>query len=148
MSRVAARAVVPGEVDEVRALWFDLQRWPGFVDGFARVVQVDPGWPATGRLVWDSTPHGRGRVVEHAGGAVEDAKVAGTQHVSFEPHDAGVLVAVELDYRLKGRGPLTPLLDVLFVRRAMGDALERTVRRFAAEAQLDAELRDGEVPET
>ena len=46
-------------------LWTDLARWPTFVEGFARVVEVDPGWPGEGsRVIWDSIPAGRGRVTE------------------------------------------------------------------------------------
>lgn len=145
MSRVSAAARVPGTVDEVRALWFDLGRWPSFVDGFATVVRVDPGWPATGELVWDSTPHGRGRVIERPDGSFEDVRLAGTQALTFEPDAEGATVAVRLalDYRIKERTPITPLLDVFFVRRAVGDAVSRTVQRFAAECRLDADLRAG-----
>jgi hypothetical protein len=144
VTHVRAAAHVPGTVDEVRALWFDLSRWPSFVDGFGSVVRADPGWPATGEVVWDSTPHGRGRVIERRDGTFEDGRLTGRQTVRFEPSGDGVAVAVELDYRLKERTPLTPLLDRFFVRRAVRDALVRTVRRFAAEARLDADLRAGE----
>src|SRR5919199_1915881 len=40
------------------------ERAPAFVDGFSRLVRVDPGWPAEGSVEWESTPGGRGRVVE------------------------------------------------------------------------------------
>jgi uncharacterized membrane protein len=143
VTRVRAGAHVPGTADQARALWFDLSRWPAFVDGFASVVRVDPGWPGTGEIVWDSTPHGRGRVVERRDGSFEDGRLTGTQEVRFRELEDGVAVSVELDYRLKERTPITPLVDYFFVRRSVREALERTLRRFAAEARFDSDLRRG-----
>jgi hypothetical protein len=140
---VAASATVPGTVEDARALWFDLKRWPAFVDGFATVVRVDPEWPVRGELVWDSTPHGRGRVIERADGTFEDARLEGTQRLTFEPEGDGVRVRLAFDYRIKERTVITPVLDRLFVRRAVRDALVRTVQRFAAEARLEDDLRAG-----
>ena len=62
--------------------------------------RVEGDWPRAGaRVVWDSHPGGRGRVVERvvalraAAAArsveVEDEKVRGTQRVSFAPHEHG-----------------------------------------------------------
>jgi hypothetical protein len=134
---------VPGSVEQARALWFDLARWPAFIDGFAAVVRVDPGWPEQGEIVWDSTPHGRGRVVERPDGSFEDARLEGVQSVTFETAADGSVVRLVLDYRIKQRTPLTPLLDLFFVRRAVRDALTRTVARFAAEARVEDDLRSG-----
>ena len=145
MTKVSAAAAVPGTPEQVRALWFDTTRWPAIVDGFAHVVRMDPGWPERGEIVWDSTPHGRGRVIERPDGSFEDVRLAGTQALTFEPDAEGATVAVTLalDYRIKERTPITPLLDVFFVRRAVRDAVSRTVQRFAAECRLDADLRAG-----
>jgi len=90
-------------------------------------------------------------VVETAHGpdavAVEDRRLAGVERVRFEPAaEGGVRVEVELDYRLKERTPATALVDLLFIRRAQQDALQRTVRRLVAEARLDADVRAGRVP--
>ncbi|MGH2823402.1 MAG: hypothetical protein ACRDLY_10360, partial [Thermoleophilaceae bacterium] len=42
-------------------LWSDVERWPSFVEGFARTLESAPEWPAAGaRVVWESTPAGRG----------------------------------------------------------------------------------------
>jgi hypothetical protein len=41
-------------------------------------------------------------------------------------------VSVEFAYRLNRRSPLTPILDALFVRRAMQAWLRATLARFAA----------------
>jgi hypothetical protein len=53
--------------------------------------------------------------------------------VTFTPEDDGVVVELKLEYRLKRRSILTPLLDVLFIRRAMSSSLELTLARFGAE---------------
>lgn len=144
MSRVRAQVRIDGDLPIWRAeeLWYELTRWPVFVDGFAHAVTVGDGWPRSGTLVWDSHPGGRGRVAERvtrfvAGAGqeveVEDAKLTGTQRLSFGP---GV-VALELDYRLKDGAWL---LDLLFVRRAMRDSLQRTLNRFAIELRAEREL--------
>jgi hypothetical protein len=147
VSRVSAAARVPGALEQVRALWYDLGRWPSFIDGFGSLVAVGPDWPETGAIVWDSTPHGRGRVVENPDGTFEDAQLTGTQTIAFEPEAGGATVVVRLafDYRIKERTPVTPLLDLFFVRRAVRDALTRTVNRFAAECRLDDDVRAGRI---
>ena len=143
MTKVSAAAAAPGTAEQVRELWFDTSRWPAFVDGFSHVVRADEGWPDRGEIVWDSTPHGRGRVVERPDGTFEDAQLRGTQSVRFEPLDGGVRVTLEMAYAIKERTVVTPFVDFFFVRRAMRDALTRTVRRFAAECRMDADLRAG-----
>jgi hypothetical protein len=150
VSRVAASTVVPGSPADAEALWFDLARWPAFVDGFATVVRRDPDWPGGGTLVWQSTPHGRGRVFERVSGytqaaehasEIEDERLRGTQTITFEEgRRGGTRVTLRLDYAIKDRNLLWPLLDLLFVRRSIRDALTRTMRRFEAERRGDAEL--------
>jgi len=146
MGRARAAIEVAGGVEDAEALWYDLQRWPTFIDGFGHVVRRDDGWPATGAtLVWDSTPAGRGRVVERvtaqvAGqgqtAEVEDPRLAGTQVVAFTALEDGVGVTLSLDYRLKQGIPvLRTLIDALFIGRAMRDALRRTLVRFARELE-------------
>jgi uncharacterized membrane protein len=147
---VRAEIDVDAPLEEVEALWYDVRRWPSFVDGFAHVAKMEDGWPARGgRLVWDSTPRGRGRVVERVtehepGGGqtaeVEDPRMRATQRVGFERLADGTVVALELEYRLKERNPLTPLVDVLFIRRSLRDALRRTLERLGRELKADAEL--------
>ncbi len=140
MSRVTVSTRVPGgTVEAARELWFDVRRWPSFVDGFGHVVRQDPAWPAGGTLVWQSTPHGRGRVIEHAGGRVEDERLIGRQEVDFAPAADGVEVTVRFDYELRNRTPVTPLVDRLFIRRAVRDALGRTLRRYAIELAAETE---------
>jgi uncharacterized membrane protein len=150
VGRVRAEIEVDAPLEEVEALWYDVRRWPSFVDGFAHVAKQEDGWPAQGgRLVWDSTPRGRGRVLErvteHEPGAgqtaeVEDPRMRATQRVEFQRLTDGTVVGLELDYRLKERNPLTPLVDVLFIRRSLRDALRRTLERLAREVKADSEL--------
>jgi hypothetical protein len=131
-------------------LWTDTARWPTFVDGFARVVEADAGWPEPGsRLVWESGPAGRGRVTERIRELVPgelivsqifEAQLTGIQRVTFAPDTDGSLVAVEFEYELQKGGALRKLTDVLFIRRALSDMLARTLRRFSTEAAEQASL--------
>jgi hypothetical protein len=143
VSRVRVSATVPGPEDAVRALWQDPARWPSFVDGLARVVRVEGDWPHEGRVVWDSKRSARGRVVEVAAGPeavhVEDARITGTQRLTVEPAADGLVrLTVELEYRLKDGPGVRALVDLLIVRRALGDGLRRTLRRFLIERQDEA----------
>jgi hypothetical protein len=71
---------------------------------------------------------------------VEDDKLRGTQKVTFEPGTDEVEVALELEYELKHSNVMTPLTDVLFIRRALRDSLNRSLIRFARERRGDLEL--------
>jgi uncharacterized membrane protein len=133
------------------ALWTDLTRWPTFIDGFGHVDRVDREWPAEGaKLVWRSGPAGRGVVTEKVvasepGGRfvtqVLEERMRGAQAVTFATTDDGATrVDVELDYQLTQGGPLKGVTDFLFIRRALTDALRRTLRRFATEAAEEASL--------
>ena len=147
-----ARQLLPGAtVDEVQALWLDLDRWPGFVDGFGALARREGAWPhGDARIVWDSLRNGRGRVVERVidfqSGVthlvrIEDPQLRGTQRARFSAYDGGCEISLELDYALKQPGVGGRLTDVLFVRRAVGDGLRRTLRRFAVELEADRALR-------
>ena len=151
----AARAQIdlPAQVSAAEALWYDVQRWPSFVDGFSHVAKLEGDWPRAGaRLVWDSTREGRGRVSERVVAyevrsgqtvEVEDPRITGTQTVTFTPRPEGTSrLDLVLDYRIKGANPLTPVVDVLFIRRAFNDALRRTLSRFRYELRADLELAE------
>jgi uncharacterized membrane protein len=139
------------EPERAWALWTDIARWPTFVEGFGHVVSQSGDWPEQGaKLVWQSTPGGRGRVTEKVTASepgllyvtqvFEDA-LSGSQLVSFDTADDGrTRVELRLDYKLTGAGPLKALADVLFIRRALGQALARTLARFAAEAAEESAL--------
>jgi hypothetical protein len=147
MGSVRASVVVPGLASAAEALWYDQRRWPAFVDGLKHVARVEGNWPAAGsRVVWDSSPGGRGRVQERVLAyeprtgqelAVEDEKIRGTQRVAFVPREGGVAVTLELQYDLKESKPFMKLVDLLFVRRSQRESLERTLRRFATELRDD-----------
>ena len=140
MPEVRAAAEVPGPAAQVLALWDDPARWAAFVDGFKAVARVDPAWPHAGAsLTWDSTPHGPGRTRERsvAPGVreVESEQLTGTLTADF----AEGVFTVTLDYELKDRTPFA----LFFVRRALRDALRRTINRFAIERRADASLVGG-----
>jgi Polyketide cyclase / dehydrase and lipid transport len=147
VGRVSARVDVSAQASDAEALWYDTRRWPAFVDGCKHVARIDGDWPHEGaRVVWDSYPGGRGRVLEHVVGyearvgqalAVEDEKIRGTQRVAFVPHAEGVTVSLELDYDLKEQRGMFGAFDLLFVRRPQREALQRTLRRFAAELRSE-----------
>jgi hypothetical protein len=131
-------------------LWTDVSRWPSFVEGFARRLELSPEWPAKGaRVVWESNPDGRGRVTEtvvesapalFATQVFED-RLMGTQTFLVGPANHGSEVALSLDYELTRAGPLGGLADMIFIRRALRDSLRRTLFRFELEAQEEAGLR-------
>ena len=146
---MTARQEIAGSLGTAERLWYDTSRWNAFIDGFARVVDVTGAWPGPGsRLVWESTPAGRGRVVERVVDQrpgdgqevrVEDPRLTGTQRIAFTALDDGVGVELELEYELVEGGPFGGIVDLLFVRRALRDSLRRTLERFAQ--TLDEDLQ-------
>jgi hypothetical protein len=50
---------------------------------------------------------------------------------------AGVEVTLRLEYRLTRRSPVTPVIDALFIRRAMSLSLSRSLARFGARLRTD-----------
>jgi hypothetical protein len=149
LARAQAEVVLAPEA--ALRLWADPTRWATFVEGFARVIEQDPGWPAEGsRLVWESVPAGRGRVTEKVmrGAAAErfatqvfEERLVGLQTFRASESDAGSRVELSLEYTLTKYGPLGGLADAIFIRRALRDSLRRTLSRFAVEAEEEAGLR-------
>ena len=156
MGRAAASVTLPGPISEAEELWYDTERWPTWVDGLAHVAKVEGDWPQSGaRVVWDSPPAGRGRVMEvvtryevRVGQtlSIEDEQMLGTQSVAFEPVDGGVKVTMTLDFELKTENRVPILTDlfsalrVVFIRPRLRDSLRRTLVRFGRELQSDREL--------
>jgi uncharacterized membrane protein len=145
-----ARGTVPLSPTETMGLWRDIERWPSFVEGFARWLELAPGWPDNGaRVVWQSTPDGRGRVTETVTASEADRfstqvfeeALIGTQTLRVAPTPEGSEVELTLDYELAKYGPLAGVADALFIRRALRDALRRTLFRFRIEAEEEASLR-------
>ena len=150
MGRASASITVPGRAADAEALWYDPHRWGSWVDGFGHIVKLDGEWPERGaRLLWDSPPGGRGRVQERVVAyesrtgqtvEVEDGTFAGRQQVAFKPGSGEVEVTLSLEYEIKDRTALTPIVDRLFVRRAMTDSLRRTLTRFANERKAEIQF--------
>jgi hypothetical protein len=140
VARVRVNQFFDASVHEVETCWYDVNRWPEWVDGLARVISVDGSWPQVGsEVTWQSSPAGRGRVSERVeayeplGGLtvhVRDDAIEGRQEVRFEPAGNGVEIELSLDYRIQRRSPLTPLIERLFVRRPMTISLTKTLERF------------------
>jgi hypothetical protein len=132
-------------------LWSDVARWSSFVEGFARELERSPEWPAAGaRVVWESTPAGRGRVTERVVEGegpdrfvtqVFEDRLNGTQTFRVVESEAGSRAELALEYELTKYGPLSAVADVIFIRRAIRDSLRRTLSRFAVEAEEEAGLR-------
>ena len=150
MARASASITVKGRAAEAEALWYDKHRWPSWVDGFGHVIRIDGPWPEVGaRVMWQSPPGGRGLVQERVVAyetrtgqtlEVEDETMTGRQTVAFTPGLEETKVTLTLEYELKERNPLTPVVDLLFVRRAQADALRRTLRRFANERAAEIQF--------
>ncbi len=154
MRVVSAVETFPGSVHEAETVWYETGRWPEWVDGLDRVLTVDGRWPEGGASVtWESGPAGRGRVVEQvvahealAGQTVEvqDETMRGHQTVAFTPEEEdGVSVTLRLEYELKRRSIVTPLIDSLFIKRAFANSVQTTLRRFGAELAAAREARVG-----
>lgn len=143
MRTVLVAQQFPGSVDQAQARWYDTSRWPAWVDGLSRVIRVDGEWPQVGASVtWESAPAGRGRVIERVVGyehlvgqtvEVDDDSITGRQSVHFRPAQDGVEVDLSLEYALKRRSILTPVIDALFIRRAMASSLRMTLVRFGGQ---------------
>jgi Polyketide cyclase / dehydrase and lipid transport len=143
MRAVQVAMTFPAGVEAAQACWYDVARWPAWVHGCERVVGVSGGWPGLGSVVnWESTPAGRGAVREEvlayderAGQQlrIRDDSIEGRQSVGFTAVDDGVAVTLTLEYTITKRSLITPVLDLLFVARAMSSSLSSTLTRFGAE---------------
>jgi hypothetical protein len=149
MARIERTGFAPVTPLVAQRLWVNTNRWPTFVDGFGHVERIDDSWPEPGsKVVWVSGPAGRGTVTEkvrdYSDGAVAtevfDSQMTGIQAIRFEAVEDGCDVFLSLDYELTTGGPLRGLTDVLFIRRSLAMALERTIRRFSTEAGDEATL--------
>ena len=149
MRTASAVTTVPLPPGDAMRLWTDVERWPSFVEGFARRLELSPEWPEKGaRVVWESNPDGRGRVTETVTAndgtsfstQVFEEALMGTQTLRVAPASDGAEVALSLEYQLVKYGPLSGLADAIFIRRALRDALRRTLFRFGIEAEEEARL--------
>lgn len=147
MATVEAAVEIPAPLAEVWDLYFDSSRWAAWVDGFAAVVS-ESGYPdVDGKLIWRSTPAGRGQVNEQV--LVHDDRSShriryrdpeseGELETTFEmlPTEDGRLTRVEqhLVYGLRQGGPLSAITDFLFIRSQMRQSLERSLSDLRHEA--------------
>lgn len=152
MSTANASRDFEAPLETAERLWLDVSRWRAFVDGFESLVSQEGNWPDQGaEVVWESTPAGRGQVVERVLAQrpgleleteVEDPQIVGVQRVAFaELGDGGTAIDIELEYQLRRRGPLSSLTDNLFIRRAVRDSLRRTLRDFDYELRSEVEAQ-------
>ena len=150
MKTARATAGVRLTPEDAVALWSDTGRWPSFVEGFGHLLERSPGWPAVEeRVVWQSTPGGRGRVTEKVveqepdrfATMVFEEALAGRQTLRAVRAPEGAQVELSLEYTLTKYGPFSFVADALFIRRALGDSLRRTLFRFGVEAEEEAGLR-------
>jgi Polyketide cyclase / dehydrase and lipid transport len=140
---ISVAEVFAGTVHEAETCWYDTSAWPSWVDGLDHVEGTTGDWPRAGSSVtWRSGPAGRGRVIERVSGheplagqtvEVQDDAISATQSLTFTPVDEGVEIRLSLEYAIKQRNPFTPLVDLLFIRRAMETSLRRTLSSFGAE---------------
>ena len=134
-------------VSDAERCWYDTSRWSSWVDGLDTVLETRDPWPLVGGgVTWQSGPAGRGRVTEAvvaytpADGQtvqVSDDRVTGRQAVTFAAVPGGVEVTLALQYRISRSSPLTPVVDLLFVRRAMTQSLGRSLDRFGVRLRGD-----------
>ena len=140
MGRASASMRVPGLASDAEALWYDPLRWPAWIDGFGHVVELPErrGRPSGAARLGRRRRGGRGRVLETVialraarrpdASRSRTAACAAPSRSSFEPgRRRGARSRSSLEYELKERTPLTPLVDLLFVRRAIAASLRRTL---------------------
>jgi uncharacterized protein YndB with AHSA1/START domain len=148
MAEVSAEVEIPTPLADVWDLYFDPDRWPSWVDGFARITAAD-GYPEVGgTLSWESTAAGRGpvseRVLAHEPRSLHrisyaDPGSVGELETRFEMVPAGdrqrrTRVIQTLRYRLVGAGPLGPITDRLFIRTQMRRSVQRSLVHLRSEA--------------
>ncbi|MGI8713717.1 MAG: SRPBCC family protein [Solirubrobacteraceae bacterium] len=142
MRTVTVERTFIASVPDAEAHWYDTGHWAQWVDGLERVIAVQGDWPRAGASVtWQSGPAGRGLVTERvtahrplAGQTLEvcDDAIRGEQSIALAPDGSQVRMTLSLAYRITRRSPVTPVVDLLFIRRAMIDSLELTLTRFGA----------------
>ena len=150
MSEVDAEIEIPVPLADLWDLYFDRERWPDWVDGFARTTTID-GYPGEGgKLAWESTPAGRGsvreRVLEHDPRRLHriaylDPESEGELETRFEIVPSGdsarmTRVSQRLSYRLVEAGPFAMITDLLFIRGQMRGSLQRSLIGLKSEAAV------------
>lgn len=145
MAEVGSGELIEASLKDVWEVFFDPERWPSWVDGFAEVVSISDGYPTEGgALRWRSIPAGRGevseKVLEHEPRRLHrisfgDPESEGELATSFEIQGDRVAVERTMRYRILHPGLLGPLTDVFFVRRQVVAAVERELSHLKQEAE-------------
>lgn len=141
---VRAVKVVEAPGIEAEQLWHDRSRWASWIDGFAHLDKLEGDWPLEGsRRVWTTPPGGRGliaeRVLKHEAGSgltmmVEDERITAIQRVQFETDGVRTRITIEIEPEHKQKTPPGPRW---WMRRKLGESLERSLQRFAYELAAD-----------
>ena len=131
-------------ISDAERCWYDTTRWGSWVDGCDRVIEVRGDWPGVdATVIWESGAAGRGRVTERVTAyeprrgqtvAVEDPSIRGRQTISFVVSGDGIEVSLALEYELVRRSIVSPVVDRLFIRRAMLTSVGHTLTRFVERA--------------
>ena len=150
MATVTESILVEVTLAEAWDHYFLPRGWSTWVDGFASVAEIE-GYPEVGgRLLWRSTPAGRGTVTERVLAhqprrlhriEFSDPASQGELLTRFEVEAGAVRLTLVLRYRLEGRrGPFSRLTDRLFIRGQLRGSLRRSLTRFKHEAEEVAAL--------
>ena len=136
MRTASAEAEVALAPEAALRLWTDVSRMAELRRGACAGRRAGPRLAGGGRrAIWESVPAGRGRVTEKVaeGGPdrfatlVFEDRLAGRQTFRAIESEGGARVELSLEYTLTKYGPLGPLADVIFIRRALRDSLRRTL---------------------
>ena len=145
MGRATASIRVPGRASDAEALWYD----PHALARLGRRLRatrarVPEAWPAGGHAAVGQPPR-RPRARARGGRRLRGARsarrcgwrtsgCAAPSGSRSAPPPSTCWSALELDYELKERTPVTPIVDRLFVRRELTASLRRTPRRLRPRA--------------
>ena len=102
MGRARAEIAVPGPISEAERLWYDIDRWPGFVDGFHHLAKREGDWPQDGRAPAVGLRARRARAGRASASIayevrvgqtveVEDPRMSGRQSIAFTAGEEGRL---------------------------------------------------------
>ena len=147
MAKLTESVLVSASLKETWDLYFEPRTWASWVDGFGEVESVAGEYPQGGKLVWRSTPAGRGRVtetvLEHAPRTrhrirFSDPESEGELSSEFGIEGEATRVRLTLAYRLPGNRAVAAVTDRLFVRGQVRSALKRTLQRFKREVEQAA----------
>lgn len=145
MATVEAEITVDGPQSEAWDFFFAQMTWPGWVDGFDRVISSD-GYPDVGgTLCWTTSAAGRGEVIETVTEHqprqlhvvdVRDQFVEGTLRTSFVVvGEDSCRVHQQFEYKLTNGSPFSRVTDFFFIRPQMRGTIQRSLHAFRLECE-------------